>query len=243
LLPCEVLSAEKPGIDLDGKTVLYAVRVSLKARHVRLEVRPETGLTVVIPREYPLSKLPDLIQGKRRWVLSKLEMYGEARRKYAANVDTACYLGRELRISALPDGDNPAGLSFSGDELLLHLKTEEDNRRSIEFWLRSQAGLIIKELAEKHSLKIGVKYSALRIRSARTRWGSCSPSGAISFNWKLIMAPLPVIEYVVIHELCHLRELKHSKRFWGMVGAFCPDWRAHRKWLRNNEAALAYKSG
>ena len=88
-------------------------------------------------------------------------------------------------------------------------------------------------------MKIGVNYRALRIRSARTRWGSCSPRGTLSFNWKLVMAPPVVIEYVVVHELCHLKELNHSPSFWKLVETHCPGWRAQRKWLRANEIALA----
>ena len=89
-------------------------------------------------------------------------------------------------------------------------------------------------LAREH----GFSCNLVTVRRQKTLWGSCSPRGALSFNWKLIMIPLPVVEYVVVHELCHLRELNHSKSFWTLVERHCPGWSAQRKWLRANESAL-----
>ncbi len=230
---------ERSEIDLDGKTVFYNVKISLKARHVRLEVRPETGLTVVLPKGYQQSKIPQIILDKKRWIKTKLELYDRAGQKHLEDGGSLRYLGRELRTRAVPCDGSDCTVRLAGDELLLQSGTDEDNRMHVESWLKKQASVVISELAERHSLKIGVKYNALRIRSARTRWGSCSPHGNLNFNWKLIMVPLPVIEYVVIHELCHLKELNHSKAFWKLVENYCPDWRKRRKWLRDNETALA----
>jgi hypothetical protein len=128
---------------------------------------------------------------------------------------------------------------MSVDELIFSHETGDEHAPGVERWLRNRAEVILTEMAEKNSLKIGVRYKAVRLRSARTRWGSCSPGGTLSFNWKLVMFPPPVIEYVVIHELCHLKQLNHSKSFWELVEIHCPDWRLHRKWLHANEAALA----
>jgi predicted metal-dependent hydrolase len=231
---------EKSEINLDGKTVCYKLRISPNARHVRLEVGPETGLAVIVPRGYPLSKVPDIILNKKRWIITRLELYHRAKKDYTPDGNSTRYLGRELRIKAVPCDGNDCSMRLSGDELLLHYKTGDDKHCDIEAWLKKQAETVIVDMAKKQSSKIGVKYSNLRIRSARTRWGSCSPTGNLNFNWKLIIAPLPVIEYVVIHELCHLKELNHSKAFWGLVQKYCPGWRAQRKWLRENEAALSF---
>ena len=79
---------------------------------------------------------------------------------------------------------------------------------------------------------LGTSYTTLTIRNQRTRWGSCSSSGAMSFNWRLLLAPEPVLDYVVWHEACHLRVMDHSPRFWALVRAHCPDYEEHRRWLR-----------
>jgi predicted metal-dependent hydrolase len=78
----------------------------------------------------------------------------------------------------------------------------------------------------------------LTIRAQRTRWGSCSPTGALSFNWRLLLAPEEVLDYVIVHEACHLKVPDHSDRFWALVEQHCPDWRRHARWLRRNGSAL-----
>jgi hypothetical protein len=84
----------------------------------------------------------------------------------------------------------------------------------------------------------GSSYASLAIRSQRTRWASCSSTGAMSFNWRLLLAPEPVLDYVVWHEVCHLQVMDHSPRFWGLVKQFCPDHREHAKWLRRHGSTL-----
>jgi len=104
------------------------------------------------------------------------------------------------------------------------------------------ARLAVRELvtmvAEEEAPALGVAYRGIEIRGQRTRWGSCSPRGTLSFNWRLALAPLAVLDYVVVHELCHLREPNHSPRFWSLVASRRPGWRAERDWLREHGAEL-----
>ena len=86
---------------------------------------------------------------------------------------------------------------------------------------------------------LGVRYTRLSIRDQRTRWGSCSRSGALSFNWRLLLAPEQVLDYVIWHEVCHLRVMDHSPRFWSLVADHCPDYRDHVSWLKRNAGTLA----
>jgi hypothetical protein len=111
----------------------------------------------------------------------------------------------------------------------------------LEQWYRMQAAKLIKERANKLSAQLELTYNQLIIRGQKTRWGSCSHKGNLSFNWKLIMAPEPIIDYVIIHELVHLKEMNHTKKFWELVAKHCPQWREHRKWLREHETELAAK--
>ena len=97
---------------------------------------------------------------------------------------------------------------------------------------RVSARELISMLAEEEAVRIGVRYQRLRIGDQQTLWGSCSPRGTISFNWRLVLAPLAVLDYVVVHELCHLRFLDHSQRFWRLVEQHRPEWREQRDWLR-----------
>jgi len=97
---------------------------------------------------------------------------------------------------------------------------------------------LVTMVAEEEAAELGVAYRRIEIRGQRTRWGSCSTRGTLSFNWRLALAPLAVLDYVVVHELCHLREPNHSPRFWSLVASRRPDWRAERDWLREHGAEL-----
>ena len=230
--------SESAEVILDGQTVRYNLKRSPVARHARLEVTAESGLSVIIPRSYPASCATEIIQDKKRWVKKKLELFNRSRQIYSSREDSVQYLGRTYKVITRTADEAAHEPALTEDALVLFTGVSADGKQAIENWLKDQARVIIPALAAKHSLNIGVDYQSVRIRSARTRWGSCSPQGTLSFNWKLIMAPPAVIEYVVIHELCHLKELNHSAAFWTIVEKHAPDWRTQRKWLRCNEIAL-----
>jgi len=97
---------------------------------------------------------------------------------------------------------------------------------------------LVSTLAQEEAERIGVEYRRIRIGGQRTLWGSCSPRGTLSFNWRLALAPPPVLDYVVVHELCHLRVPNHSRRFWALVERHRPHWRQQRNWLREYGAEL-----
>ena len=100
---------------------------------------------------------------------------------------------------------------------------------------RTGARELVSMLAEEEAERIGVEYRRIRIGGQRTLWGSCSPCGTLSFNWRLVLAPPEVLDYVVVHELCHLRVPNHSRRFWALVERHRPHWRQQRDWLRNQD--------
>jgi predicted metal-dependent hydrolase len=109
----------------------------------------------------------------------------------------------------------------------------------IERWYRGEAASVLERKAREFAAAFGVGYSRFTIRGQRTRWASCSHRGTLSFNWRLIMAPEPVVDYVVIHEVAHLKEMNHTKRFWGLVAGRCPSWRERKKWLDDHGTELA----
>jgi predicted metal-dependent hydrolase len=103
---------------------------------------------------------------------------------------------------------------------------------------RTRARQLVSELAEREARQIGVSYRRIRIGGQRTLWGSCSAKGTLSFNWRLLLAPPEVVQYVVVHELCHLRVPNHSRAFWTLLERHCPHWRRQRAWLREHGAEL-----
>jgi len=237
---------EKHEISFDGQTISYAVKRSPRAKYVRLEVGSETGLTIVVPKSYKLGLLPDLLKGKSRWILDKLTKYGQVRPlpadKELKSGDTIPYLGRNLEVIVRQNHRNASSVELARKRIVVRLAPGNARLNLVlEQWYRMQAAKLMKQKADKIGAQLGLTYKRLIIRGQKTRWGSCSQMGNLSFNWKLIMAPEPVIEYVVIHELAHLKEMNHAKSFWQLVARHCPRWRQHRKWLKDHEAALASK--
>ena len=96
---------------------------------------------------------------------------------------------------------------------------------------RRAARELVQMLVDEEAVELGVQAGRISIRDQRTRWGSCSPNGNLSFNWRLVLAPFEVLDYVVVHEVCHLREANHSRRFWGLVEIRRPEWRDQKAWL------------
>jgi predicted metal-dependent hydrolase len=235
--------AEQHRITLGSRSILYTLKRSSKARHARLEIRPEAGLIVVVPSHYGMDHVRPLLLDKQRWIVDKLDRYassdGQNRKPIVAG-DLLPYLGRSLTIETRESG-NEVGTVHLGDNRLvvctapgaakLHL--------SLEKWYREQAKNKIGPMVEEFSRRMGLRYNRVTLKGQKTLWGSCSRKRNLNFNWKLVMTPEPVIEYVVVHELAHLKQLNHSRRFWEIVEEHCPSWREHRRWLRDHSQELA----
>ncbi len=232
---------------LENQTVPYTVKRSSRAKHVRLEIRGKTGLTVVVPGSYNIVELPDLLRKKGRWILGKLTQYGKgqsaAAEKKIKSGDYIPYLGRYLKVVERHNPGTAVSVSLEKNRLLVNLNSRNGRLNLVlEWWYRKQAEILIRKRTDELCPRLGVTYARLSIRRAKTRWGSCSRKGNLNFNWKLLMVPEPVIDYVIIHELAHLKEMNHSKNFWKLVAEHCPQWRKHRQRLKEHEAELAAKS-
>ncbi len=234
---------EKCAAVLNGQQVMFTLRRSARARRLRLEVRPETGLIAVVPRRYDVRDLEKFMAEKADWVLKNLAKCQQARRPAAdgelRSGDRIPYLGKEMKI-AVQLSWHGSGVKLKGEHLLVSLGSGNDGLSPmLQEWYRTRAGELFKQRADELSGRLGLKYNRVLIRGQKTRWGSCSHKCNLSFNWRLIMAPRPVIDYVVLHELAHLREMNHTKRFWKLLAEFCPRWRQHRKWLKDHGPELA----
>jgi predicted metal-dependent hydrolase len=145
-----------------------------------------------------------------------------------------------LKLVKRENNGEAGRVTLEGDTLAVSHSLFKDGilESALEQWYRAEAARLISERAARLGSQMGVHCKRIVIRGQKTRWGSCSHKKNLSFNWKLIMAPEPVIDYVVIHELAHLKEMNHSKRFWELVGQHCHGWRECKKWLGQHEANL-----
>jgi predicted metal-dependent hydrolase len=212
----------------------YRVRRSDRARRVRVLVDPHEGVEVVLPRRSPASAAPAAVAELRPWIEARLAAGQAVRDVVAARGATVPYLGRDLALAPQPGRTR---VHRRGDELLIP-SDPVAARGAIERWYRRAAREEIGPRLDRAVATLETDYTKLTIRNQRTRWGSCSASGAMSFNWRLLLAPEPVLDYVVWHEACHLRVMDHSPRFWQLVACHCPGYPEQRRWLQRKGNTL-----
>lgn len=225
-----LLLSEARVIHLAGEPVGYTLKRSARRRTVGLRI-DETGLTVSAPPRVSQRWLESLLLEKSVWVLGKLaEMRGRAgQRRVWRDGENLLFLGEELRL-ALCSGNS--GVQRSGGELQVALAEPSDAaevQARVVRWYRSQALPCFHGRTAIFCSRLGaVALPVVRLSNARTRWGSCSPRGHIRLNWRLIQAPLDQIDYVVAHELAHLKHMNHSPAFWQAVAEIYPEYAAAR---------------
>jgi hypothetical protein len=191
------------------------------------------GVEVVLPRRAPEREAAAAVRELRPWIDRRLAELERTRAAIAARGQTVPYLGEVLRLVEQP---NRTRVHRRLDELLV--PAGEQRAPALERWYRRAAREEIAPRLDAACVQTANSYTALTIRSQRTRWASCSHTGAMSFNWRLLLAPEPVLDYVVWHEVCHLEVLDHSPRFWALVERRCPDYRQHMRWLRRHGGTL-----
>ncbi len=212
----------------------FSVRRSARARRVRVGVTAEGGIEVVLPLRAPARLAAEAVVELRPWIDRRLADVARDRAAVAARGDTVPYLGTELRL--LPEAGRTR-VRREGDVLRVPAAPAA-RREALERWYRRQARTEIAPRLDEAVAALGRSYTKLTIRGQRTRWGSCSSTGAMSFNWRLLLAPEEVLDYVVWHEACHLAVMDHSPRFWALVEQHRPEYERPRRWLRDHGRTL-----
>ena len=237
-----------PEIILANRRFLYHVKRKPKSKTITLRLVTPTTLEITAPKVIDPDEIQELLQQKQKWIFKKAEHLSSI----AAN---------PLNISL----DHGSQLLYQGRSYLLHLKTSDTKRPAV---FLTPGGIHVSIPAKKmdhastlaHELlrnwyvenatrqftektifwagRLSVQPAKISIRDQKTRWGSCSSRGTINYNWRVIMAPPEIMDYLVVHELCHMRIANHSAFFWQLVGQFMPEYRQRRNWLRQNSDLL-----
>jgi predicted metal-dependent hydrolase len=228
-------------IVLEGISIEYFLKRSHRAKLIWLTYKPRCGLQVTVPPRYNLKDLPDFLRRNARWILrhqSASQLIPGSVEKPSRLGDTVLFLGKPLQI-VRQTGAAQNNVNFDGSQLMINIKTDADNSERLVFnWMKDQAVRLISEKVKLWSSRLKVEFRRITIRNQKSRWGSCSRLRNLSFNWRLIMVPEEVLEYVIVHELCHLKEMNHQKAFWKIVATYCPQWREHRRWLNHHRLEL-----
>jgi predicted metal-dependent hydrolase len=213
-------------------SIEYTVRRSDRARRVRVTVHPQGEVEVVLPRRARDREAAAAVAELRPWIERRLAEAAQLRERLAERGATVPFLGGVLGLVVEPGRTR---VHRRGD--VLHVPGG-DARPAIERWYRRTARAEVEPRLDEAAAALGVRYESVRIGNQRTRWGSCSSAGAMSFNWRLLLAPEEVLDYVVWHEACHLRQLDHSPRFWALLERHRPGYREPKAWLRRHGATL-----
>lgn len=225
-------------------SIPYSIRRSERARRPRIQVSAD-GVEVVVPRRLPIRDVEPFVEEKRAWIERTLRRMREAEEEFAparlADGGAVPYLGERLTLDVRvePDRVRPH-VARRGEALKVSVSAPgaETLRDALERWYRRRARGEIGPRLDAAVARAGRSYSGLQIRGQRSRWASCSSSGSMSFNWRLLLAPSDILDYVVEHEVAHLHVHDHSERFWELLASRSADWEVHEAWLRRHGHSL-----
>jgi predicted metal-dependent hydrolase len=226
---------------LNGRPVPYRVVVSRRARSWRLSIHPHTGLSVVLPAQSSM-RVETLLAAHAGWIHRALQR--AAARPVPRRIPLEAgsllpYLGRALRLEVDPTPDVPTRMDDRKGTLGVGATSARLRLSRIEAWYRQQAYDVFLQRLQVVNAVAGVRFGRVTVRDQRTRWGSCSTTGNLAFNWRLVMAPLAIVDSVVAHELTHLLDPSHAPSFWKRLAAIDPECDSHRRWLRRYGGWLA----
>lgn len=240
-----------PQIELQGRTIDYSVRRSARAKRISIRFDVARGFQLVYPLRVFQPSPEEIFTEKQDWVLAALEEQRAYQKQVRyqrsyANGAIFQFLGDDFQLDLIENDDHEMiWVRLNEDRLQMKISPMYINkvsviRRGVEDFYRAEAKQYlpprVKEIAELH----GFTYNKVRIKNQKTRWGSCSAKRNLNFNMRLMMTPPEAIDSVIIHELCHLRFLNHSKAFWNLVEELCPDYKDWQNWFRQNERYLVF---
>lgn len=223
----------------------YTIVRSPRRKTIGIMVSPEGSVTLRIPQRLDERLALKILEDRADWVRLKREQSldrGEGRRpKEYTDGEEFLFLGGTYRLERVPGGK---GVALMGDRLCVGVKHGLNGNEPsgivarLQAWYRNQALHHLAERVLHFRDRLKVYPKTMRVKKLKSRWGSCSSRGSLNFNWLLIMAPPAVVDYVVVHELCHCIQPDHSPRFWELVESIDPDYRDHRNWLRMNSGRM-----
>jgi len=232
-------------ISSGDREIEFHLNLRAYKRGLTLRIGRDGGVVVAAPKSAPLRDIRQFVLKNADWIFKKQDYFKSVADKNPpkefVNGELFSILGRSYALEIIPDGSQRAELNEEKLQVFTRLVPESLSpirQILLEFYYKLTAEKA-EEYVKKYSTVLGVMPSKIRIAEQKSRWGSCSFKGGVRFNWRLSIAPASVLEYVVVHELCHLKHPNHSERFWAMVQSVYPDYKSCRRWLKENSLALS----
>jgi predicted metal-dependent hydrolase len=228
----------KHSIFYQDKEISFSIKVNKQAKRIILRISNDGEINITIPRKHLERDAIQLVQKKANWILANLNKIQKETESRPKVIDEIRFLGNIYPINIITDSKLKLRFKTNSFDLYLGNHTYDDVREQLKKWYIQQSRKIIPNLIENFGYSNRVKRIA--IKGQKTCWGSCSTKNNLNFNWKLMMAPMDVMNYVVAHEITHLDHMDHSARFWAEVEKKCPDYRRHKYWLKQNGKLLRF---
>jgi len=234
------LSKNTEYIDCNG----FVAEVKRTSRIKSATITVEEGVVcVVVPKQLDNDRIAKLLKDKNRWIKEKIALHHEAQPKSTKQFvsgESFSYLGRNYRLKVQLGNYQPIKLNHGRFTITLRAGAENPDliQDSLFSWYKQHAEIKLTEKAKRYAKMMGVEFNSVGLKTYRSRWGSCSIEGDITFNWKIIMAPNRIVDYVVAHELCHLIHHDHSPKFWREVERIMPNYTECKEWLKVNGSKL-----
>ncbi|MGE4283843.1 MAG: M48 family metallopeptidase [Clostridia bacterium] len=229
-----------------GTNVIKFDLIYKKRKTLEIRIEPPNVVTVIAPMGLSEQKVLEQVKTKSRWIVRKLSEVKDIKykpiKKEFVNGEVFMYLGLNYRLQIViePTVSKPI-VSLTDDKFVISTSTTDEAilYKVMEQWYRSKAQEKIGERVAYYSHKLNKTPKNIKIKEQKKRWGSCSSLGNLNFNWKCIMAPASVLDYLVVHEMCHLFHMNHSKDFWNMVASILPDYKQRKEWLKKHGVRMS----
>ena len=225
-----------------GKSLINYKTIRTGRKTLGINIDPEKGVIVRSPKSLSDNKIEDMIRKKASWILEKLDRVKEIKPKptpkeYLSG-EKLLYIGRRYRIQVEPDDIKKTSIKLYQGHFYIKYPNHKDRIKSIkpalEDWYRQHAKSKFLERINKYKKTLGLEPNNVIIKAQKKRWGSCSSRNNINLNYRLIMAPMSVIDYIIVHELTHLKYPDHSNEFWNLLETVIPNYEEKQEWLRIN---------
>jgi predicted metal-dependent hydrolase len=226
----------------DGRVLEISVRTSSRARRLRL-VSGIRGVEAVVPTDYDHVRLQEFLDQKRDWIIRTAKYYDMVRQRAGhVEFDVIYYLGKRYRVKLVKDRFPSAIVSEALGTATFHITDMRRYKQEIERWYKEETTRIVAGRLPALSAKLGLAYNKVAVKRHRSRWASCSRKKNLNFSLLLAAAPVEVIDYVIVHELCHILEMNHSDNFWKLVESADPGYKEHKKWLDDHSPVIGVQS-
>jgi predicted metal-dependent hydrolase len=193
------------------------------------------GFFLTVPMNFNEANLHNFLQTKKNWITKTYEYYKKFNTNFGKKYDDKFYLyylGQKYKVDIAKDVINNAIISSAMNKITFHVLNKKNYKKYIKSWYLTQTSILINERIKILSTLMNVKYTKIKIKDNSTRWGSCSSKGNLNFSLYLVAFPMSVIDYVIIHELAHLKEFNHSKKFWEIVMNMDHDYKEKISYLK-----------